>query len=94
MTSNALSGIPVGRFSSSLEMTSLTKQKEEELAVLRTQQPRKKRNKVALACEECRERKVRCDGVQPVCGTCSRRYHGQKLCNYGNDIPKAAVDRQ
>jgi hypothetical protein len=30
---------------------------------------RPKRRKIAVACDECRARKVRCDGIQP--GTCS-----------------------
>ncbi|KAB5550759.1 fungal-specific transcription factor domain-containing protein [Coniochaeta sp. 2T2.1] len=33
----------------------------------------RKRRRVALACDECRERKRKCDGVKPVCGSCSRR---------------------
>ena len=32
-----------------------------------------KRRKVQVACLQCRDRKIRCDGVQPVCGTCNRR---------------------
>ncbi|KAF1986363.1 hypothetical protein K402DRAFT_355696 [Aulographum hederae CBS 113979] len=33
-----------------------------------------KRQKVAVACDECRHRKVKCDGVRPVCAPCLRRY--------------------
>ncbi|OIW35725.1 hypothetical protein CONLIGDRAFT_627758 [Coniochaeta ligniaria NRRL 30616] len=33
----------------------------------------KKRRRVTLACDECRERKRKCDGVKPVCGSCSKR---------------------
>ncbi|ORY11051.1 fungal-specific transcription factor domain-domain-containing protein, partial [Clohesyomyces aquaticus] len=32
-----------------------------------------KRRKVAIACEQCRTRKARCDGSKPVCGSCSSR---------------------
>lgn len=32
-----------------------------------------------LACDNCRERKVRCNREQPVCGRCSRLGHG---CRY------------
>ncbi|PSN61455.1 hypothetical protein BS50DRAFT_562355 [Corynespora cassiicola Philippines] len=39
-----------------------------------------KRRRVALACEACRDRKVRCDGGKPVCKQCDRR--GYTLCNY------------
>ncbi|KAK5218983.1 hypothetical protein LTR72_008165 [Exophiala xenobiotica] len=33
----------------------------------------RKRRKIALACNQCRARKTRCDGVKPVCGECSQR---------------------
>ncbi|KAM0260132.1 hypothetical protein ACHAQJ_002896 [Trichoderma viride] len=32
-----------------------------------------KRRRTPLACDECRERKRKCDGVKPVCGACRRR---------------------
>ncbi|KAK5682727.1 hypothetical protein LTS10_005857 [Elasticomyces elasticus] len=32
-----------------------------------------KRRRITLACDECRERKRKCDGVRPVCGACIRR---------------------
>ncbi|EXJ92311.1 hypothetical protein A1O3_00861 [Capronia epimyces CBS 606.96] len=32
-----------------------------------------KRRKVTIACEQCRERKRKCDGVRPLCGSCARR---------------------
>ncbi|KAL4867516.1 fungal-specific transcription factor domain-containing protein [Aspergillus spectabilis] len=33
----------------------------------------RKRRRIALACDECRERNRKCDGVKPVCGTCAKR---------------------
>ncbi|RKP27258.1 hypothetical protein SYNPS1DRAFT_6844, partial [Syncephalis pseudoplumigaleata] len=30
-----------------------------------------KRQRVSRACDACRRKKVRCDGVRPVCGNCS-----------------------
>lgn len=45
-------------------------------------QPAAKRRKTKLACEVCRDRKVRCDGVKPVCGSCSRRKPGTERCVY------------
>lgn len=33
----------------------------------------RKRRRIIQACEECRDRKRKCDGVRPVCGACSRR---------------------
>ncbi|KAM0786648.1 hypothetical protein ACM66B_002097 [Microbotryomycetes sp. NB124-2] len=47
-----------------------------------------------MACITCRNRKVKCDGVKPACGSCSRSAiaHGEdptKLeCNYGEDDKK------
>ncbi|KAH6994962.1 fungal-specific transcription factor domain-containing protein [Ilyonectria destructans] len=32
-----------------------------------------KRRRTAVACEECREKKRKCDGVKPTCGTCTSR---------------------
>ncbi|KNG85200.1 hypothetical protein ANOM_008079 [Aspergillus nomiae NRRL 13137] len=33
----------------------------------------RKRRRIAVACNECRERKRKCDGVKPVCGACVKR---------------------
>ncbi|OAA53003.1 Transcription factor [Cordyceps fumosorosea ARSEF 2679] len=33
----------------------------------------RKRRRIVQACEECRDRKRKCDGGRPVCGACSRR---------------------
>ncbi|KAL1966635.1 hypothetical protein VTN77DRAFT_4046 [Rasamsonia byssochlamydoides] len=55
-----------------------------------------KRRKIALACDECRSRKVRCDGVQPVCGACARRSHHGVLsvqCVYTVESEKKRVTR-
>ena len=35
--------------------------------------PRTKRQKVNVACDPCRSRKIKCDGCQPVCGTCHKK---------------------
>ncbi|RMJ17087.1 hypothetical protein CDV36_003274 [Fusarium kuroshium] len=45
-------------------------------------EPRQRRRKVTLACEPCRERKARCDGVKPLCSTCRRRSLGIEQCVY------------
>ncbi|KAL4936435.1 hypothetical protein BDV06DRAFT_233421 [Aspergillus oleicola] len=47
--------------------------------------PRPKRRKIGVACDQCRGRKVRCDGVQPVCGHCTAR--GEK-CLYNGEPEK------
>lgn len=41
-----------------------------------------KRKRVALACEACRERKVRCDGSKPVCRPCAKRAESSLPCVY------------
>ncbi|KAK2599993.1 hypothetical protein QQS21_005295 [Conoideocrella luteorostrata] len=43
---------------------------------------RQRRRKISLACEPCRERKSRCDGVKPICSTCQRRLLGLERCVY------------
>ncbi|WYZ36214.1 hypothetical protein EsH8_XI_000097 [Colletotrichum jinshuiense] len=41
-----------------------------------------KRKRVALACETCRDRKIRCDGGKPVCRQCARRGDVPANCTY------------
>ncbi|CAI7648036.1 unnamed protein product [Penicillium pancosmium] len=43
----------------------------------------RKRRRIELACEECRERKRKCDGQRPVCGACTKR-SGQ-VCIWNDD---------
>lgn len=52
-----------------------------------TQNEPRKRRKIALACERCRDRKIRCDGHKPACDNCQRRQnpHDQYPCIYIND---------
>ena len=47
-----------------------------------------KRRRVAMACEGCRQRKTRCDGVQPICGICLKR---KIPCVYGKKYTRAHV---
>ncbi|KAI5195672.1 hypothetical protein E4T39_08141 [Aureobasidium subglaciale] len=46
-----------------------------------------KRRKIAVACDPCRRRKVRCDGIQPTCSQC---VSGRKIytCTYEDRIPE------
>lgn len=46
------------------------------------------RRRVALACESCRQRKTRCDGIQPTCGICQKR---KIPCVYGKRYTRAYV---
>ncbi|KAI5237933.1 hypothetical protein E4T43_07757 [Aureobasidium subglaciale] len=46
-----------------------------------------KRHKIAVACDPCRRRKVRCDGIQPTCTQCvtgRKRY----TCTYEDRFPE------
>jgi hypothetical protein len=45
-----------------------------------------KRRRIQIACIQCRDRKTRCDGVHPVCGTCERRGKAG-ICSYDQDGP-------
>ncbi|KAJ5155295.1 hypothetical protein N7492_008098 [Penicillium capsulatum] len=41
-----------------------------------------RRRKISLACEPCREKKVRCNGEKPICGPCARRSYPIDRCVY------------
>ncbi|KAH7304669.1 fungal-specific transcription factor domain-containing protein [Stachybotrys elegans] len=43
---------------------------------------RRRRLKVDIACEICRRRKVKCDGVRPACANCSKRPAFRGKCVY------------
>src|ERR1700733_6475575 len=44
--------------------------------------PQPKRRKTTIACELCRVRKSKCDGVRPTCGPCSKRKTTIEVCSY------------
>ncbi|GKZ24112.1 hypothetical protein AbraIFM66951_008925 [Aspergillus brasiliensis] len=52
-----------------------------------------KRRKVAIACDECRARKIRCDGRQPVCGPCAKRVDQGGQCVYTGELEKKRAVR-
>jgi hypothetical protein len=41
-----------------------------------------------LACDPCRDRKIRCDRQQPVCGRCARLRHD---CTYSSPSKSTAA---
>lgn len=49
-----------------------------------------RRRKIALACEPCREKKVRCDGSKPICGPCTRRAYSIDRCIYKIENARSA----
>ncbi|KAJ5154406.1 fungal specific transcription factor [Penicillium coprophilum] len=48
------------------------------------------RHKVALACDSCREKKIRCDGNKPICGPCTRRSYRIDQCVYNTENSRSA----
>ncbi|KAM6529739.1 hypothetical protein FALCPG4_007867 [Fusarium falciforme] len=44
----------------------------------------KKRQKVSAACDCCRSKKTKCDGVRPVCSPCRRRQQTSTACTWGS----------
>ncbi|KAH0848165.1 C6 transcription factor [Fonsecaea pedrosoi] len=42
-----------------------------------------KRQKVAAACDQCREKKIKCDGRKPLCRPCERRHGATAHCDWG-----------
>ncbi|CAH0003401.1 unnamed protein product, partial [Clonostachys byssicola] len=42
----------------------------------------RKRQKISLACEECRARKIKCDGLRPECSACRQAPKGIRACRY------------
>ncbi|KAL2853403.1 fungal-specific transcription factor domain-containing protein, partial [Aspergillus pseudoustus] len=51
---------------------------------------RARRRKVALACDSCREKKVRCDGTKPICGPCTKRSYRIDQCVYTTENARSA----
>ncbi|KAI8963458.1 hypothetical protein F5Y11DRAFT_365044 [Daldinia sp. FL1419] len=47
--------------------------------------PRRKRLKIAVACDSCRVRKIKCDGVRPACRACLKRDASAGPCHYSSN---------
>ena len=50
--------------------------------------PRTKRQKVSVACDPCRARKIKCNGIQPICEPCMRKNASSATCTW-----KSGIDR-
>jgi len=50
--------------------------------------PVQKRLRVSRACEQCRSKKIKCDGVQPTCSPCSSQ---SIQCSYGSSPKKRGL---
>ncbi|ORE11409.1 hypothetical protein BCV72DRAFT_176659, partial [Rhizopus microsporus var. microsporus] len=44
-----------------------------------------KRKRLTQACELCRRKKIRCDGIKPQCGNCARL---NNECTYSTHVKK------
>ncbi|KAJ5258185.1 hypothetical protein N7524_009741, partial [Penicillium chrysogenum] len=67
---------------------STVKQMPPKGGITKREPPR--RRKIALACESCRDKKVRCDGIKPICGPCARRSYTVDQCVYKLDNARSA----
>ncbi|OAL44780.1 hypothetical protein IQ07DRAFT_684639 [Pyrenochaeta sp. DS3sAY3a] len=45
-----------------------------------------KRQKVAVACDLCRSKKIKCDSIRPVCGPCMKRKDGVPSCSWEGSV--------
>ncbi|CAI4214111.1 unnamed protein product [Parascedosporium putredinis] len=55
-------------------------------------EPRPKRQKIDIACDTCRARKVKCNGVRPACGNCLKR--SDLVCHYSEGPPDRSSSKQ
>ncbi|KAJ3785251.1 hypothetical protein GGU10DRAFT_269626 [Lentinula aff. detonsa] len=53
----------------------------------------KPRARVYVACIQCRNRKIRCDGVKPICYNCARKSSGGSDCNYDTAPRRRGPDK-
>ncbi|KAK7943778.1 uncharacterized protein PG986_012891 [Apiospora aurea] len=44
--------------------------------------------KSRTGCTTCRQRRVKCDEVRPVCGNCTRRFVNHSPCEYGQSVSR------
>ncbi|KAF9894108.1 hypothetical protein FE257_009081 [Aspergillus nanangensis] len=53
--------------------------------------PRLKRPKVAIACDMCRRRKIKCDGSEPECGPCRSRGDPDLHCSWNDSRSRVDI---
>ncbi|EED16213.1 C6 transcription factor, putative [Talaromyces stipitatus ATCC 10500] len=54
------------------------------VAHLEQEEPPTKRRKTRLACDECRIKKIKCDGAKPLCAACMKKGWPQEKCVYND----------
>ncbi|OCB87151.1 hypothetical protein A7U60_g5665 [Sanghuangporus baumii] len=74
----------------------ITKGRERVRIALAPDQPPttqgKQRERVYVACQQCRSRKIRCDGAKPMCFNCNQR--GTGICEFDPVPKRRGPDRQ
>lgn len=58
---------------------------------VKQQERRQKRQRVSLACDICRKKKVKCDGTKPTCKNCTENYLS---CTYTQPERKPKVRKE
>ena len=53
--------------------------------------PRTKRQKVNVACDPCRNRKIKCDGIQPVCEPCKKKTASAAACTWKSGYGRSSA---
>ena len=53
--------------------------------------PRTKRQKVIVACDTCRSRKIKCDGRQPVCQPCHQKLASGATCTWQSGFDRMSA---
>lgn len=56
--------------------------------------PPTKRRKISIACHECRTHKTKCDGAQPICGSCRKKKLPEDACAYSPERGRRGVKNQ
>lgn len=56
--------------------------------------PPTKRQKVSIACQECRTHKTKCDGARPICGSCRKKKPEETSCSYNPERGKRGIKNQ
>ncbi|KAK8078631.1 fungal-specific transcription factor domain-containing protein [Apiospora saccharicola] len=51
-----------------------------------------KRRKTEVACQECRDKKTKCDGQRPTCGPCKRKRRPSATCVYPGTRRQSSVE--
>lgn len=79
---------------SSTKTTQATNAPSKATTRARSVVPPTKRRKVSIACHECRTHKTKCDGAQPICGSCRKKKLPEDACAYSPERGRRGVKNQ